>query len=1042
MPTMRLCIAGCPTLGITVHKFPPETDATRRELWLRQFGQNPALYSKKLVFACRRHFSNEMKHGNRLQKDAYPDVNLRKYDKNLPYIEKFGEFGEEPNLQIEYATIPYKMPVTAFSDSEVVDNLPSRASVESNMKDQKRQCILKCTSRHVLHILPSMEKELERRKKWLYLLAKDPDLYPQKYVYVCDDHFDTNMRCLTKLIRGACPNKNLPPPLQKSIPTNMEAKTDCFQKCTDYKRKYRFPSLQHEGQRRQIWLRKFGRDPALYNHEIYACDRHFSDQMRIGPFLRREAIPDQNLMAKVLHETENNNVSFVSKKWSLQRLNALAKCPARPAAPCQKSKDIIQKLIDVENRSVSTPPEEPPQKDNIINRANMNLMPPTNQTEHPHTPEEHVKMHTLGVFLPKRDGYVVSVDQILSAEDPLDIEKYQPFDWFKPIEPELPMDVHIIQKEAYEENTSDGELSDAATELSDAETKSTFSAREATSESDEDMQICGKRKIYSEAYENRKKLKLAQTQSVTNDLVAAKSANLVDSYAKPARHYFPEITDQTKELPATHDSADKTGVRVCSVLEQLAAAYPTESFSILMDKDNTVVEYRKETNERNNADDIITPDAPKITDDTEKINSDIADREDDRSFISTSVGSSLTAQPRITQEKALQQNTTTASVEKFLKLRLQQQNQQGRNEQTVTNAVALAESWQQVIKTIEKKQKTNKVKNSLSETGTTAPKLTESSPNLAEIKRETSDKFADVVSRTNGEKVNAGGRAALHINGKTTTAGVVPAKANCAQVVGNCGNTIKKNNRAVTRAAQDFEDLSGPQTTNTEAAMSIFDGKIEIFESEAERIRETQFEDETSKQISKLKNWLNTNHIDAPSNPTKDVVHNQPPTTNKNQQGNVKPSKERIFINLRYCILKCESFRKLYAFPSHEVEPKRRRFWFLELGLDLACDWLKQLYICDNHFEPSMLAENNKLKQCAYPRKTSVSPAKLGYLNAGTQTDGNAEQNNAELLRELNELKELDSQQAKEITRIKVLIRLKQEAARLIAEIESCKEEN
>lgn len=229
-----------------------------------------------------------MTYGRLLQKNAYPDVNLSTYDKDNPYTEKYSYYKSnvKPNqflhdnfddavlvppkdcgIELEFAPVEYIVPFSnelSHSEDSSSDNdegkitaqtadeeynpnsnqVAKQVETPANVKfHRKRICILKCGGKRVLHSLPSIETDFERREKWLYLMGKDPALYTNKHVYVCDLHFDINMVGLSKLIRGAYPNKNLPPPLIKSIPEGLESQTECLQKCTDYRRKFKFPTL-------------------------------------------------------------------------------------------------------------------------------------------------------------------------------------------------------------------------------------------------------------------------------------------------------------------------------------------------------------------------------------------------------------------------------------------------------------------------------------------------------------------------------------------------------------------------------------------------------------------------------------------------------------------------------------------------------------------------------------------------------------------------------------------------------------------------------
>ncbi|XP_017479904.1 PREDICTED: uncharacterized protein LOC108369321 [Rhagoletis zephyria] len=945
MPVMRLCIAGCPSLGIPIYAFPPENEPDRRNKWFRMFNLNPALYENKTVHICRRHFSNRMTQSKTLPKNAYPDINLYMYNERAPYVEKYSVYwkngdrppGEDQVMAIDVSesgeNISYEMPGTELSDVIEVDEVvvPQEGGMSTSavslqyfpplVKHQKRQCILNCPDGRNFHNFPSLELEPERRKQWLYLLAKDPDLYPHKYLYLCDRHFDLHMRGRAKLMRGAYPNKNLPPPLQTPIPQDLEGKTECIQKCSEYHRKYRFPSFEQETERRIMWFKKFGRDPKKYNDDVYACDSHFGDEMRIGPYLRREAVPNKNLrpaaaFAKV-------------KKWSLQKLDALSNFPtltspthtpephihqmtttALPTA--NESQNIVNNLSHIlVNTTVKLPVEndnvlnqvnqqklsaQRSKNDNILNRINMTILPPSNQPEDAPSPVQYVKMHTVGVFVPRRTGYLVSVDKILSAEDPLDVNKHMPYDYVRPCDPELNINVHTIFKEDYGDFSSDEEEADKETpddvEVDKSDTESAEEIEDCAS--DEYEQIPTKRRRDDVNYEVEEEYELWRSNAVENE----------------------------------------AGLRDDSVLEQLATKYPTESFSILLSKDNKVVEYRKDAvDHANNEGDIITPDEPVVISDEEEPTTVASKRADNGSFISTTDGFRLSSQ-RI----SFPQHSKTDFANTFLK----QRQQQKPNNNFLTKEVALAKSWQQVIETIDKELISSTVKENATEASTTVPNQT--------------------IGKANAEK----------------NFQIEKVKSTVAAGSTNITRNIVGGGVAAAAAVQGAKQV----------------------------LRRVNTTDAITKTT------------------TIDLIDLLKPKAARNS-----------------CILKCESFRKLYAFPSAATEKYRRHFWFLELGLNIKSDWYKSLYICDKHFADNMLIED-KLHKYAYPSKSTKYQLNTMRMEASTQTEDVAEwKGYTALLRELTELAELDKQQDRVVIRTKFLIRLKQEASRLVAEIQNADED-
>ncbi|XP_011197837.2 uncharacterized protein LOC105222295 [Bactrocera dorsalis] len=531
----RRCFAHCPHGSAILYPFPPKTDVARRDLWIRQFGKNPDQFKQKHLYACRKHFSSYMTYGRLLRKNGYPDVNLTTYDKDKPYTQRYSFYkpGGKPDpfwhdnlddvvamppldygIDLEYVPVECILPLSNelshTEDSNSSDDEDIQLKQISNYVDRKRKCILGCAGQRSSHILPSIHNELERRHKWLYLLGKDPALYTQRHVYVCDLHFDIHMVGKSHLIRGAYPNKNLPPPLIKSIPERLEAQTECLQKCSDYKRKFKFPTFDRK--RREMWLLKFGRNPAFYTNDIYACDRHFSDEMRVGPYLQSHAVPDQNLALKLLYEDNTGN--YAIKTWSLERLQALANATTTSAvktttttttsltvtttntthsttalisptvttiattttviSPTDTITDSTTTMIlpSVTTTTTVSPTvtttttvsptittttmisptvttvDESAQSKNILGQLKMTVMSTANQTSQ--TPVEYVKMKTLGVFMQHRDGYVVPLRQILNAVDPLDCRGYLLTENAKSIEPKLTIKVHPIPKEIYE----------------------------------------------------------------------------------------------------------------------------------------------------------------------------------------------------------------------------------------------------------------------------------------------------------------------------------------------------------------------------------------------------------------------------------------------------------------------------------------------------------------------------------------------------------------------------------------------------------------
>ncbi|XP_039955329.1 uncharacterized protein LOC120771415 [Bactrocera tryoni] len=544
----RRCFAHCPHGSAILYPFPPKTDVARRDLWIRQFGKNPDQFKQKHLYACRKHFSSYMTYGRLLRKNGYPDVNLSTYDKDKPYTQRFSYYkpGAKPDpfwhdnlddvvamppldygMDLEYVPVecivPLSNELSHTEDSNSSDDEDIQLKKKSNYVDRKRKCILGCGGKRSLHILPSIHNELERRQKWLYLVGKDPALYTQRHVYVCDLHFDIHMVGKSHLIRGAYPNKNLPPPLIKSIPERLEAETECLQKCSDYKRKFKFPTFDRK--RRETWLLKFGRNPAFYTNDIYACDRHFSDEMRVGPYLQSHAVPDQNLALKLLHEDNTGN--YVIKTWSLERLQALANATTTSLTVTTTTTTHSTALISPTVTTIATTttvisptdtitdsttakilpsvtasttisptvtttttldsphknsPQTPTidgtaQSKNILDQLKMTVMSTANQTSQ--TPVEYVKMKTLGVFMQHRDGYVVPLRQILNAVDPLDCRGYLLTEYAKSIEPKLTIKVHPIPKEIYEG------ISDDDTKMS---ASPTYKA-DTVEESDEDAKM-------------------------------------------------------------------------------------------------------------------------------------------------------------------------------------------------------------------------------------------------------------------------------------------------------------------------------------------------------------------------------------------------------------------------------------------------------------------------------------------------------------------------------------------------------------------------
>lgn len=1185
----RRCFAHCPR-GAVVYPFPPKTDVARRDLWIRQFGEKPENFKQKHLYACRRHFSSYMTYGRLLRKNAYPDVNLFPYDSENPYTQRYSYYkpGVRPdpiwhdNLDdtvavppkdcgddLEYIPLEYIVPLSNelshTEDSSSSDNDEDQqkqiATQTPNQDDEKinrkRKCILGCGGKRSLHSLPSIENELERREKWLYQLGKDPALCKKKRIYVCDLHFDIHMVGKSHLIRGAFPNKNLPPPLIKSIPEELEAQTECLQKCSDYKRKFKFPTLDRK--RREEWLLKFGRSPAFYTHDIYACDRHFSDEMRVGPYLQPHAIPDQNLTLRILEEDNTSN--YVIKTWSLERLQALANVTttATTATTTTTASTVISPTDTTTAATTTTispyftatttdiPPqittqtptiEQSAQIENILGQLKMTVTSTANQKAQ--SAVEYVKMQTLGVFMQHKDGYVVPMRQILNAVDPLDCSAYQLMDYVKTIEPQLNIKVYSIPKEIYE---GISELSEVDTSLPPSPTYNNATVEAV----DEDARIYNtKRNYYDSGYNTAKKVKFthaydeqqnngdlwlhSDNYEYSNSLENAQIYNIKRNNYNPGYNTAKTVTftqafDEQQNNENFWRRADNfychknnadvlnnfsaNGVTEASaefavtedpILEQLAETYPTESFSLTLGKNNRLVKYGNETGSVSKAENVIIPDEPKAAGKllrqkiTETVNKRL-----------------ITVQP--TQLKAA--TVKNAVIQEQMKPQPQQQQQHSKN--SLTRAVALAESWQQVVQTMQKEVTTNgtyvtSMQKPPDAIALAARKLVEEIKQAGEREKISIDQKriagnltgASLIGKPiithiansaqsacglattqvptkifNKEDPNAFKITSVEIiNGKqpfiavgNANLKVTPATQNDAhrakitsvEIINSKqpmhaanGNIVTFSERSTPQILQKQTEImqtmhrpTAAEATSTTTAFATTTTPFAIATSAAHAQPEPM-SDTIEKLLSKAKQILNTKNNAAPVNNKKLMLYNTldvddddllkyseteinfPPvtTTQHDEDNDVEP----------YCVLKCAYSRKLYEFPTPDAQTFQRHFWFLQLGLDIAADWRKSLYICEKHFDDTMLLPpDNTLNEYAYPCQSLMRQLNKPTTTVGTQTCHSAVEYRQKLFDQIANLQETLRQQKMEKKRVKVLIRLKQEAARLVAEIEEAK---
>ncbi|XP_067626606.1 uncharacterized protein [Eurosta solidaginis] len=458
MPHVRLCIAGCPPYTGRVHNFPSDPD--RRDLWLKQFGKYPWDGKKKYLFACHRHFSSRMRLGRKIHSTAYPDQNLTPYNPKVPYKFKsalpyknlFMELELRKSPLIEFATVQYNVPVNSWADDGIegediiVINSTNVAKSKANQLLPTPKCLLKCTDARVLYRFPTKEGDFERRKQWFFLLGMDPNMFKSNNIYVCDRHFDEDMVDPTKDQQTVYPNKNLPPPLQDSIPEDMEQLTTCIQECVDYKRKYSFPSVETDLPRRRRWLIKFGREPEFYNHDVYACDRHFSDAMRIERFLTPSAIPDQNIkpyIGKLQYGYTQNGrkITEAERAKIKEEINKNIALQREQFKKQQKQKAMLSAIAQEKQPQISIVKDR-----DILDSLNSTVI----KSNEPSEPLSYVKLNTLGIFIPSCNGYIESLSKILSAKDPLDLDNQIPLDFIEPIEPKLDLKVYHIEKSDYD----------------------------------------------------------------------------------------------------------------------------------------------------------------------------------------------------------------------------------------------------------------------------------------------------------------------------------------------------------------------------------------------------------------------------------------------------------------------------------------------------------------------------------------------------------------------------------------------------------------
>ncbi|XP_050324021.1 uncharacterized protein LOC126755476 [Bactrocera neohumeralis] len=1377
----RRCFAHCPHGSAILYPFPPKTDVARRDLWIRQFGKNPDQFKQKHLYACRKHFSSYMTYGRLLRKNGYPDVNLSTYDKDKPYTQRFSYYkpGAKPDpfwhdnlddvvamppldygMDLEYVPVecivPLSNELSHTEDSNSSDDEDIQLKKKSNYVDRKRKCILGCGGKRSLHILPSIHNELERRQKWLYLVGKDPALYTQRHVYVCDLHFDIHMVGKSHLIRGAYPNKNLPPPLIKSIPERLEAETECLQKCSDYKRKFKFPTFDRK--RRETWLLKFGRNPAFYTNDIYACDRHFSDEMRVGPYLQSHAVPDQNLALKLLHEDNTGN--YVIKTWSLERLQALANAtttsltvtttttthstalisptvttiattttvisptdtitdstttkilPSVTASTTISPTVTTTTTIDSPHKNLPQTPtiDGTAQSKNILDQLKMTVMSTANQTSQ--TPVEYVKMKTLGVFMQHRDGYVVPLRQILNAVDPLDCRGYLLTEYAKSIEPKLTIKVHPIPKEIYEgisdddtkmsasptykddtveesdedakmlkfthaygeQNSTDSwsheDNNDFSSNLENAQIYNikrnnyysgyttakkvkfthTFDDQQNNgdlggqedntdySNSLENAQIYNiKRNNYDSGYTTAKKVKFTHAfdeqqnngdlggQEVNNDysnslenaqIYNIKRNNYNSSYITAKKVTFTHTYDEqhnngdllrhednndysnslenaqiynikrnnydsgyttAKKVKFTHtydeqhnngdlgrheDNNDYSNslenVQVYSIkrnnydsgyttaknvkfsyandeqqnngelgeqddyydyhennvdmlnfsgngvheantefavisdpiLDLLAETYPTENFPLLRRQNNTVVKCSTETNSESKTEVVIVSDEPSMAGKllTEKKTETVNKRV-------------ITVQPKqqLHNSKVLTQLKAATVKNGVVKQQPQQQT-------SLTKAVAFAESWQQVMKTMQEEVAANSTLANMQKQpdaiALAAKKLVEEIKQAGEreklsihqkriagdltgtnlnSKQILSTQGASSVATTqvptkmfNKPDPNAFEITSVEIinsippivAGRNPNLKLIPAiqedphqaKITSVEIINSKLPTNVANENTVTfsekgtpqilqnrkeimhmmhRPSAAKATIATTTTATNTMPLSITKPPFKTPASAA-HVQPKSMDDTIEELLAKAKHIVNTKNTAAPANTNNDdddslksaepEIHFAPiSTTQHAEDDGVVP----------YCVLKCANFRKIYEFPSPEVQTFQRHFWFIQLGLDIATDWRKTLFICDKHFDDTMLLPpDNTLNEYAYPCQSLLRELNKPTATVGTQTCDDAEEYRQKLFDQIAELKQTLCQQKLEVKRVKVLIRLKQEASRLVAEIE------
>uniref|UniRef100_A0A0A1XH65 THAP-type domain-containing protein n=1 Tax=Zeugodacus cucurbitae TaxID=28588 RepID=A0A0A1XH65_ZEUCU len=1203
---LRRCFAGCPLRSAVLYPFPPKTDVARRDLWIRQFGKVPEQFPQKNLYVCRRHFTSRMTFSRLLRKNAYPDVNLSPYNKDEPYTELYSYYKsdgkpdpllhdnfcdewllppEDCDLELEFASITHILPISeerAHSEDNASDTTQSADEQEEPppMEEKpvkykrKRKCILQCVGRRSLHILPSIETELERREKWLYLLGKDPALYTEKRIFVCDQHFDIHMIGLSKLIRGAYPNKNLPPPLIKSIPEKLEAHTACVQKCTDYRRKYQFP--MKDAKMRETWLQKFGRSPELYKHNLYACDRHFSEEMRVGPYLQAHAIPDQNLELQT--QQQYTTSSDVCKNWSLQRLDALTfevtisttTTTQTPTATTTKMPTATTTIMLSPNGTSTTmfsptsatttmispplpikimhsPPQISPQTptfdqtthdSNIPYQTEVTVAPTASQN--PPKSVDYVKIRSLGVFLQHKDGYVVSMKQILEATDPLDCNKYQPSVWTEPIEPKLNIKVHPIPKEIYEgyDELSEDETSRSASpmdmdytveESSDwyapvynikrndsgyttvEMSKFTHTADEQQNNSEfwgredsydnckntEDGPIYNiKRRNFDYDYATAKKVKFSVPQNV-EELWGRE-----DNY-----EYHKNDSANTAVLSNfSGDDVNEAGagnaVMEDPVLDHLVESYPTENISVLLGRKNKVVKYKTvgASKDDGDDDDLIIPDEPLDTDkvSTQKkavtFNKHVITVQRKQPPNRTNFNKNvITAQPKPLQQQ--QQHNTTNFNKTVITAQPQQQQQ---NTNALTKAVALAESWQQVVQTMQQVPSIN-----VTTTGVSNNTQQQQQPDafaLAARKLVEQIKQAGEREKLNiqqngiaGNLMAAGNKQIMRQIANTTTTTKIVNKDNPnafritnVEIINPKQSLISGkpaalddtkrakitnvriiNSKQATTAANGnkvrFSDMGTQQTQkNRKEIMQKMINSAATNSTRTAATNTTTFEDylalthkKTASRhntiddlLAKAKRIIKAKNTEKPKNNnkstlcnTQDDVEDELPQQPEAAKSLAPTTTTHVIADnvatAPSCVLECAHFRKLYEFPTPDEQTLQRHFWFIQLGLDIASGWRKNLFICEKHFDDTMLLPpDNTLNEYAYPCQSLMRQLNKPTATVGTQTCDDAVQYKQRLFDQLELLQDAVRKQRLEMKRVQVLIRLKQEAVRLVAEIE------